>query len=343
MNPRLGLALAGLLLAGRAGAAVPGAAEPYRGIWTEPGIIRIWGDPGLADLAQIWERAYVRLHPEIVFENRLISTAMAMPGISTGVADLAFLGREPNVEDHDGFVHVRAYEPTRFELATGSLATPGKSAALAVLVRADNPLSRLTLAQLDALFGYERRRGGRAIRTWGDLGLEGARAGHPIRLYVCDVESGTGQYFLHTVLLGSNKLNWERVTEFVDRRDAKGGGDPAGAQITAALLKDPDGLAVGSLAFASPGVKTVALASRDEGPFVRPTRETVADRSYPLTRVALAYLNRVPGQPIDPKVNAFLEFVYSLEGQAGIADEGAFIPLPEPVRQAQEARLRSAR
>jgi phosphate transport system substrate-binding protein len=336
------LVLAGLLCAALAaplGAAVPGAAAPYRADRTDPRVIRIWGDPGLADLAGIWEAAYVRRHPEIRFENRLVSTAMAMPGLYTGIADLAFLGREPDVEDHDGFVHVRAYEPLRLEIATGSLASPGKSPALAVLVRAGNPLARLTLAQLDALFGSERRRGGPPVRTWGDLGLGGAWAGRPIHLYTYDVTSGTGQYFLSAVLRGSHKLNWSRVTELADRARPDGTVEPADARILAALRADPDGLAVGSLAGADRGVRPVALASRAGGPFVLPTPRTLADRSYPLTRIALAFVNRLPGSALNPKVRSFLEYIYSPAGQQAIGAEGAFLPLAPPTLREQQRQL----
>ena len=338
-RPLLFLAGLGAALAAPLGAAVPGAAAPYRADRTDSRAIRIWGDPGLADLAGIWEAAYGRRHPEIRFENKFVSTAMAMPGLYTGIADLAFLGREPDVEDHDGFFHVRAYEPLRLEIATGSLASPGKSPALAVLVRAENPLARLTLAQLDALFGSEHRRGGPPVRTWGDLGLGGAWAGRPVHLYTYDMASGTGQYFLRAVLGGSYKLNLDRVTELADRARPNGTVEPAGARILAALRADPDGLAVGSLAGADGGVRPVALAASAGGPFVFPTARTLADRSYPLTRIALAFVNRLPGSALNPKVKSFLEYVYSPEGQRDIATEGAFLPLAPRTLREQQRKL----
>src|SRR2546426_350960 len=48
------------------------------------------------------------------------------------------------------------------------------SPALAIYVHADNPLSRATLTQLDAIFSTTRRRGYPVdITTWGQLGLTG--------------------------------------------------------------------------------------------------------------------------------------------------------------------------
>jgi len=243
MNGRLALLVAlGLVI--RAGAAVPGAAPPYRADRTDPRIIRIWGDPGLADLARIWEDGYRRSHPEIGFENRFVSTAMAMPGIYLGLADIAFLGREANVTDRDGFAHVRAYPPQRFEIATGSLATPGKSPALVVFVHRDNPLGRLTLQQLAGAFGCRPASGAPQVRTWGDLGLGGSWAARPINLYLFDIESGTGQYFLQAVLGGSHQLAWERLQEFPERARPDGTRETAEEQILTALRSDPYGLAV---------------------------------------------------------------------------------------------------
>src|SRR5258707_4291470 len=45
--------------------------------------------------------------------------------------------------------------------STGSLDVPGKTFAIGILVNQDNPLTKLTLTQLDAIFGSEHRRGTR--------------------------------------------------------------------------------------------------------------------------------------------------------------------------------------
>jgi len=323
----VGLALA--VLAGSAALGkVPGAADPYRARHTDPGTIRIWGNPAMGRLFGLWAAGYQRIHPDMHFEFRLVSTAMAMPGLYLGLADLALLGREPSVEDHDGFLHVRAYEPLRLEVATGSLATPGKSPALVAFVHPSNPLGRITLAQLDGAFGSEHRRGSRNLRTWGDLGLTGAWRDRPINLYLCDVTSGTGGYFIHAVLEDSHKLAWDRLTE---------ADEPA---ILAALRADPNGLAVASLARAGSGVKPLDLAAAAGGPWYAPTEENLIARRYPLTRAALVFVDRLPGQPLDPKVAGFLRYLYGPEGQAELRREGAYLPLNPDLLREQAAQLR---
>jgi phosphate transport system substrate-binding protein len=204
-------------------------------------------------------------------------------------------------------------------VANGSVGAPGKSHALAVLFHRDNPLERLTLAQLDAAFGCEHRRGGASARTWGDLGAGGAWAAQPIHLYAYDAESGNGAFFRQVALRGSRKWNWAALTEFT--------GPDADRRIVAALARDRFGIAVASPAAATPEVKVVGLAEAAAGPAGTPTRASLIGRTYPLGRVVAAYFNRAPGRPLDPKVAEFLRYVLSREGQEDVAREGDYLPL----------------
>jgi len=97
------------------------------------------------------------------------------------------------------------YKPLGVEVANGSLDVPGKSFALAVFVNKDNPIAKVTLAQLDAIFGSEHLRGSRNARTWGDLGLVGGWQNEPINPYGYDAETNTGLFFKRVVFNGSDK------------------------------------------------------------------------------------------------------------------------------------------
>ncbi|MFV4677430.1 hypothetical protein ACNJU9_21735, partial [Mycobacterium tuberculosis] len=92
----------------------------------------------------------------------------------SGQADCVLFVREPFPAEDAAFKARFGHPPTLVPIATGSFATKGATHAIAVYVNAANPLAGLTLAQLDAVFSAERRRGGIAVKTWGDLGLEGA-------------------------------------------------------------------------------------------------------------------------------------------------------------------------
>lgn len=293
------------------------------------GTIRIWGDESMSEVTKNWAEGFRKYHPAIEFEIKLLGTATAMPAIYTNLADLALLGRESNSTDDNGFLHVLYYPPARFELMTGSLDVPGKSYALVVFVHKDNPLSKLTIPQLDAVFGCEHRQGLDDIRSWGQLGLTGEWKDKRINLYSYDAETGTGLFFLHAALKDSRKMNWENLKEFKNIKNPDGSIYQSGQQIIDALKKDRYGLAVSSLHYACPTVKAVPLAARDGGPFYPATRETLITRNYPLSRLTYAFVNQAPGKPIDPKVKEFLRYVFSREGQADILRDHGYLPLSQ--------------
>ncbi|CAH0028274.1 unnamed protein product, partial [Clonostachys rhizophaga] len=64
-----------------------------------------------------------------------------------------------------------------------------------------------------------------------------------------------------------------------------------------------------------PNAKPIAIAQSNSGPYFQFSPRTVSDRNYPLVRDAYIYLNRVPGQPVDPKTREFLRFVLSKQAE----------------------------
>jgi phosphate transport system substrate-binding protein len=304
----------------------------------DAGVLRVWGPESMADVVKSWSDGFHRAHPEIQIEPRLMGSDTAIPGLYSGLADIALLGRENNVTDDNGFSRPKGYAFTRLELLNGSLDVEDKSAALAVLVHRENPLSKLTLAQLAAIAGCSHH-GTASIHTWGQLGATGAWAARRVRLYLYDTESGTGAFFLHAVLNGSRKINWSQVRDFKDLKRADGSSYRASQRIVDALARDPYGLAVSSLLYAGGRMKAVALSARDGGPFVLPTRESVIDHTYPLARNTYVFIDRRPGSPIDPRVKEFLRYALSPDGQADVLRDHGYLPLAETTRLAQLQKL----
>lgn len=314
----------------------PGPLPPYQPPLNRTPVVRLWGDRFMSALARHSVDGFHTAHPEWTAEANLLGDGTAMPALYTGFADVALLGRDLITTDIDGFSHVLKYPHVAVEIGTGSLDEPGKSPALVVFVHRDNPLAVLTLTQLDAIFGAERRRGAATtIRTWGDLGLTGEWRDQPIHLYGDDTHTGTSLFFQRVVMRNSRKFNWDRFTEFRNIRRPDGTTDYAAAQSLTALRADRFGLAVANLHFADASVKPLALAASAGGPFVPPTRETCVARTYPLARPIIACVNRPPGQPLDLKVRDFLRYVLSAEGQRAFGGEGSFLPLSESLAREQ--------
>jgi phosphate transport system substrate-binding protein len=307
---------------------------------TQQGVsrLRIWGPEEMAGVVKGWKQGFLATHPRIDVEARLMGSATAVPGLYSGRADIALLGRENNVTDDNGFSRPKGYMFRRLELMNGSLDVDGKSAALAVLVHSDNPTSRLTLAQLAAIAGCERNGNASAPLTWGQLGGTGAWNDAPVRLYTYDTESGTGQFFLKVVLHNSRKLAWDRVNDYKDIIRPDGSIYPASEQIVDALKSDQYGIAVSNLRYVTAGMKVVAIARNDAGPFVLPARDTVIARTYPLGRGTFAFVDQPPGKPLDPNVKDFLRYVLSREGQAAVERDDGYLPLSQSdlLRQLQD-------
>ncbi len=302
----------------------------------------------MAALLKRWERGFRKYHPDIRFEAWLKGSGSGMYGLEMRTADIALMGRPINPYERYG-VYERAWVyPVEIEVATGSFAVPRKSPAYTVFVHKDNPLAKLTVKQLDGIFGAERGGGWKAltwdestahakadnIRTWGQLGLTGEWASRPIHVYgPPNLGAGAITYFQARVMGGGAIFN-EDLREYADRK-----------QMIADLERDPGGIAYGALGYRSPGVKPLALGDSGSGPFVAPTRESVAARTYPLARPVYVYYTidnektEIANPRVDPKVREFLRYVLSKQGQQAVANEGTYLPLTGGVAAEQLKKL----
>jgi phosphate transport system substrate-binding protein len=245
-------------------------------------------------------------------------------------------------------------------MATGSYDVAGWTFALVPFVHKDNPIGKLTLEQLDGIFGAQRDGGwngnewdpaaGRGpeknIRTWGQLGLTGEWADKPIHVYAYNLNYHFPRDFAEKVMKGSNKWN-ETMREYSNKTrtgvatDDKDFGTllGAGEQMVAEVAKDKYGITYTGILYRKGDVKPVALAKDAGGPYIEPTIETVQARTYPLTREVYYYANRAPGKTLDPLVKEYLRFVLSREGQEAVQRDGKYLPLTAQAARGELAKL----
>ncbi len=308
------------------------------------GVIRLWGHgsfsrPFMRLLVARWAKGFARFHPDITIREETYGTSSAIPALALGAGDLAILGEEILPEAVDTFRRVKSYEPFGIEIATGSVDVRNFDYAQMFFVHQDNPLAQLTLVQLDAIFGAEHRRGAPAnLRTWGQLGLTGEWADKPITPYGWKTDDSFGFYLEQTLLAGSHRWN-AALREFGHIVRPDGTIYDHGRQSLDALAHDRYGIAVSNIRYAGPDVKALAVAEKDGEPYVAVTAETLIDGKYPLTRRIPAFLDRVPGQPVEPKVKEFLRYILSREGQQDILDDGRYLPLSAEARREQLKKL----
>lgn len=312
------------------------------------GVIRSWGSPQLSGLMKYWEAGFRKYQPKVCFEDTLKGTASAQFGMQVNVADLALSTRQIFPYEYYGIYRRSQLRPVEIAVATGSYDVPGDAAALGIFVNKDNPLSRLTLKQLDGIYGDQRTGGWQQlewvtqvarskkenIRTWGQLGLTGAWADKPIHVYgPPGLFPGGVSYFQSKVMGGADTWN-ESLQEFNDRK-----------LMMMALSKDAYGIAYAAMAYKTAQVKSLALAETQRGPYVALTKANVANRTYPLARLAYIYFapdrpNGDPADPkVDPKVKEFLLYILSRQGQRDVLREGDCLPLTKEVVREQLKKL----
>lgn len=310
------------------------------------GRIVIWGHGALGGrfdfieaVVKEWEKGFLKYHPNVKFENRLTGTASAIGALYTGTGDLALMGREIWPFEITAFKEVRGYEPTGIDVVTGSFKTRNRGYAIVVFVHKSNPITGLTLRELDAIFSVDRKRGGTPVRTWGDLGLTGEWADKPVHPYGFSLSRGFAEYLEQTVFDGTHKWNPE-MREFADLPGSTGGATDGGQRMLDALAQDKYGVALSGLVYGHPDVRPVAIAANEGGPFVMPSEATVLDHSYPLIRIITMFLDRVPGKPVAPQLREFIRYVLSRDAQEAVLRYGGgYLPLPAPIAARELKKL----
>ena len=301
------------------------------------GKIVIWGHGALAGrfdfieaLVKEWEPGFKRFNPHVRFENRLTGTASAMGALYTGTGDLALMGREIWPFEIVAFREVKGYAPTGVDVVTGSYKTRNRGYSIVVFVHKDNPIRGLTLAQLDSIFSVDRKRGGKPVQSWGDLGLGGEWAEKPVHPYSFSIARGFADYLEEAVFAGGRRWRSD-VREFADLPGSLGGATDGGQRELDAMAKDRYGVAFSGGLYGNPDVKPIPVAVAEGAPYVMPSEATVMDHSYPLTRIITMFLDRAPGKPLAPHIREFMRYVLSRDAQQAVLDKGGgYLPILAP-------------
>jgi phosphate transport system substrate-binding protein len=317
------------------------------------GTIRIWGNDVLTRgrLLEFWVEGFRKFQPDAAIDFHLTSSALALPSLETGVADIG-IGRHIMFMELLGFQRTFGCDPVELEALNGAYDVLGWNPAWVIVLNRNNPVGRITVKQLDGIFGAERNGGWvgttwhpefargpeENIRTWGQLGLTGDWSDKPIHVYSMPFQYDPSATFCRLVIKGSDKWN-EHLLQYPQYVDAEGK-LVIGAQVLVGKIGgDPLGIGWSAIGYLTPETKSLPVAVTDAGPYVAPTIETVQDRSYYFHNTNYFYINRAPGKPVDPKVREFIRYVLSREGQGEVVRDGKILPLTGQVVVEQLKKL----
>ncbi len=170
--------------------------------------------------------------------------------------------------------------------------------ALAVIVNKNNKLDQLTREQLEGIFTGN-------ITNWKEVGGEDLK----IVLYSRETSSGTYEFFKEHVL---NKNNFAAFALLL----------PATGAIVKSVSETKGAIGYVGLAYVDKNIKTINVSYDKGKTFVEPNFNNAKNKSYPVTRPLLYYYLKEN----EAKVNSYIDFVLSSEGQAIVAKVG-FIPV----------------
>lgn len=264
------------------------------------------GSDTLNNLMTLWAESYKRFYPNVNIQIQGAGSSTAPPALIQGASNFGPMSRTMKDEEIVAFEKKHGYKPT---------AVPVAIDALAVYANKDNPVTGLSITQVDAIFSSTRKCGGaKEITKWGDVGMTGDWAGRPIALYGRNSVSGTYGYFKEKALCKGDFT--KRVAE-----------QPGSASVVQSVTGQIGAIGYSGIGYMTSGVRAIPLSKKDGEPFVEANAANALDKSYPLSRVLYVYVNKRPNQPLPPLEREFFKMVLSKQGQEVVVKDG-FVPMP---------------
>jgi len=192
--------------------------------------------------------------------------------------------------------------------------------AIAICVNRVDPITRISLKDLDRVFGRERCRGGGPAAVWGDIGVRDTKpSGAHIELF--GMGPGTG----------SNGIVSEIVLDGGPFRTSVNE-EPVALSVVHAVATDPLAVSYCSAYFEAVRVRQLEVEALDGSGFVASTEANIRSGRYPLARSTRIYYVDDP-KAFSPAARQFLRFLVPEDGQELIAAIGQKALGPEQAHQ----------
>ncbi|MCG8458114.1 MAG: phosphate ABC transporter substrate-binding protein PstS family protein [Holophagales bacterium] len=278
------------------------AYEPVQGV---NGTIKSVGSDTLNNLMTLWAEKFKEIYPNVQVEIEGKGSSTAPPALIEGASNLGPMSRKMKDKEIDAFEKAFGYKPTAVSTAIDMVA---------VYVHKDNPITEkgMCLAEVDAIFSSTRK-GGHAsdISNWGQVGLSGEWGRLPISMYGRNSASGTYGFFKKLALFKGDYK--DSVKE-----------QPGSSSVVQGVANDKGGIGYSGIGYKTADVGTVPLAKKCGDEPV----PAIADKAgeFPLARFLLVYVNKKPGEDLEPLRREFIKLIFSKEGQEVVIKDG-YIPV----------------
>jgi phosphate transport system substrate-binding protein len=272
------------------------------------GTIRIDGSSTVAPLTEA-------VAEEFQNENSGVKVTVGTSG--TGGGFEKFCAGETAISDASRAIEpeeVEACEKAGVQFEEVRVATD----ALTVVVNPENPVSCLTVEQLNAVWGPKSN-----ISSWGEIPGLKEEFGEDLQLFGPGTDSGTFDYF-------TEAINGE---EGVSRKDYNNVGEDDNATVTG-VKGAPGGMGYFGFSYYQENEASLKALEVDGGSgCVPPSAETAQDDSYtPLSRPLFIYPSAASLEKAE--VKAFVDFY--LDNVNEVAEAVGFIPLTEEQLEASK-------
>jgi phosphate transport system substrate-binding protein len=284
---------------------------------TISGELRSIGSDSMDSLISAWTDEYRKIQPGVNLRVESRGSASAPSALLDGTANLGPMARPMKGREVSAFRAKLGVEPVQVRSAV---------AAIGIYVSRDNPLKRISLAELDAVFSDTRNRGEkRVLKTWAELGITEALGRAEIVPIGRSSDGYAYAYFRQQVLaLGDFRPGLDVTSDTASTLEA--------------VAANPNSIGFGEIVSGGDRVKLVAVSRESGDPAVIPSPEEIVSERYPLSRFLSFYFVQLPGEPVDRVTKDFLSFVLGVEGQTIVREEG-LLPLPERIAREELAKL----
>lgn len=240
---------------------------------------RIVGYNDMREMLDALCASYRSSHPNVRFDLDLRSTRSAPPALASGLSLLAPMGAEFSPRDLAEYRRVTSRDPLAWRIAHASLSPRALSGPLAIIVHPSNPMTRISMTELAAIFSGRETRDDR----------------RPVGL---GPTTALGSFMREHVLHGA---------AFAPRFE----GFAQSAEVVARIAQTPGAIGFAGAVRLTDGVKALALVPADGGAAVGLSAASLVADAYPLDRPLLIYTR----SPLEPAARDFLRFALSVEGQ----------------------------